>query len=148
MHSGMIHILVADDEYYICEGLKEALVKDGYRVDVAHDGQEASAHLSKQIYHAAIFDIKMPKKDGLTLLKEVHQTCPDTGVIMITAFGDIESAVDAMRQGAYDYMAKPLDLKRLRLSLQHLLDHQALVAENKELRAQLDSTETFGETRV
>ena len=145
MRSGTIHILVADDEYYICEGLKEALVKDGYRVDVAHDGQEASVHLSKQTYHAAIFDIKMPKKDGLTLLKEVHQTSPNTGVIIITAFGDIESAVDAMRQGAYDYMAKPLDLKRLRLSLQHLLDHQALVAENKELRAQLDSTETFGE---
>jgi DNA-binding NtrC family response regulator len=145
MQMGKIRVLVADDEYYICEGLKEVLVKEGYAVDVAHDGLEAESFLNKNIYHATIFDLKMPGRDGLRLLKFVRETSPDTGVIMITAFGEIETAVDAMRQGAYDYLTKPIDLKRLRLSLQHLLDRQALVAENKELRARLDSTETFGE---
>lgn len=145
METGQIRVLVADDEYYICEGLKEALAKEGYRVDVAHDGLEAESCLKNNIYHATIFDLKMPGRDGLFLLQLVRETSPDTGVIMITAFGDVETAVDAMRQGAYDYLTKPVDLKRLRLSLQHLLDRQALVAENKELRARLDSTEAFGE---
>jgi DNA-binding NtrC family response regulator len=145
MQAGKIRVLVADDEYYICEGLKEVLTKEGYVVDVAHDGLEAESCLRNNIYHATIFDLKMPGRDGLYLLQFVHDSSPDTGVIMITAFGDVETAVDAMRQGAYDYLTKPVDLKRLRLSLQHLLDRQALVAENKELRARLDSTETFGE---
>lgn len=144
METGKIRVLVADDEYYICEGLKEALAKEGYAVDVAHDGLEAEALLKENIYHATVFDLKMPGRDGLFLLELVRDISPDTGVIMITAFGDVETAVGAMRQGAYDYLTKPVDLKRLRLSLQHLLDRQALVAENKELRARLDSTETFG----
>lgn len=145
MLMGSIRILVADDEYYICEGLKEALAKEGYIVDVAHDGLEAELFLKNNVYHATVFDLKMPGKDGLSLLQLVRDSSPDTGVIMITAFGDVETAVDAMRQGAYDYLTKPVDLKRLRLSLQHLLDRQALVAENKELRARLGASETFGE---
>lgn len=145
MQKGKIRILVADDEYYICEGLREALLKEGYDVDVAHDGLEAEACLKANVYHATVFDLKMPGRDGLSLLQNVRKTSPDTGVIMITAFGDVETAVEAMRQGAYDYLTKPVDLKRLRLSLKHLLDRQALVAENKELRARLDSSETYGE---
>ncbi|MDP6037616.1 MAG: sigma-54 dependent transcriptional regulator [Candidatus Latescibacteria bacterium] len=139
MDASDIRVLIADDEYYICEGLREALVKDGYRVDVAHDGNEAVAQVERHAYQAAIFDLKMPGKDGMQLLKWVRKANPETGVIMITAFGEVETAVEAMRQGAYDYLTKPVDLKRLRLSLQHLLDHQALVAENKVLRARLDS---------
>lgn len=145
MQAGQVRVLVADDEFYICEGLREALTREGYWVDVAHDGLEAEACLKKNTYHATIFDLKMPGQDGLSLLQLVREKSPDTGVIMITAFGDVETAVDAMRQGAYDYLTKPVDLKRLRLSLQHLLDRQALVAENKELRARLGSSETFGE---
>jgi DNA-binding NtrC family response regulator len=145
MERGKIRVLVADDEYYICEGLKEVLTKEGYVVDVAHDGLEAEACLQKNIYHATIFDLKMPGRDGLYLLRTVRDSSPDTGVIMITAFGEVETAVDAMRRGAYDYLTKPVDLKRLRLSLQHLLDRQALVAENKVLRARLDSPESLGE---
>ncbi len=145
METKDIRIFVADDEYHICEGLKEFLTKVGYSVDVAYDGVEASERLSARVYHAAILDLKMPGIDGIALLKRLKKTSPDTGVIMITAFGEISTAVDAMRLGAYDYLAKPVDLKRLRLSLQHLLEHQALVAENKELRAWLGSTEAFGE---
>ena len=137
--NGDIRILVADDEYFICEGLREALTKDGYNVDVAHDGHEAVACMEAKTYEAAIFDLKMPGKDGLELLQWRHETKRDLGVIMITAFGEVETAVEAMRRGAYDYLTKPVDLKQLRLSLQRLLDHQALVAENRVLRARLDS---------
>ena len=145
MNTDKIHILIADDEFYICEGLKDALDRDGHTVDTAHDGLKAAELLEKRRYHVAIFDLKMPGRDGLSLLKQVKSVRPDTGVIIITAFGEIDTAVDAMRLGAYDYLTKPVDLKRLRLSLQHLLDHQALLAENKKLRARLDSAEAYGE---
>lgn len=145
METTEIHILIADDEYHICEGLKESLMKANYAVDVAYDGQAAVRLLEERIYHAAVFDLKMPGRDGLALLKQVKAQSPDTGVIIMTAFGEVSTAVAAMRLGAYDYLTKPVDLKRLQLSLQHLLEHQALVAENKELRARLDSAEAFGE---
>ena len=130
-------ILVADDEYNIREGLKEGLERENYVVDTAEDGGEALERIRDEKYHAGIFDLKMPRIDGLTLLKKVKQVSPETGVILVTAFGDVASAVEAMRYGAYDFLTKPVDLKRLRLSLQRLLEHQDLVAENKELRAKL-----------
>ncbi len=145
METTEINVLIADDEYHICEGLKESLMKAGYAVDVAYDGQKAAGLVEERVYHAALFDLKMPGRDGLSLLKRVKQKSPDTGVIIMTAFGEVSTAVEAMRLGAYDYLTKPVDLKRLQLALQHLLERQALVAENKELRARLDSAEVFGE---
>ena len=136
-------ILVADDEYNIREGLKEGLERENYAVDTAQDGGEALERIRTGNYQAGIFDLKMPKIDGLTLMGKVKQVSPETGVILVTAFGDVASAVEAMRHGAYDYMTKPVDLKRLRLSLQHLLEHQALIAENKELRAKLGPSEAI-----
>lgn len=145
MDASEIQILIADDEYYICEGLREAMTKDGYRVDVAYDGNQARALMEAQAYDAAIFDLKMPGQDGLALLKWVRDTNREIGVIVITAYGEVETAVEAMRRGAYDYLTKPVDLKRLRLSLERLLDHQALVAENRALRARLDSNGENGD---
>ena len=145
MDASEIRILIADDEYYICEGLREAMTKDGYRVDVAYDGNQAKALMEDQEYDAAIFDLKMPGRDGLSLLKWVRGANREIGVIVITAYGEVETAVEAMRRGAYDYLTKPVDLKRLRLSLERLLDHQALVAENRVLRARLDSNGENGE---
>ena len=145
MDASEIRILIADDEYYICEGLREAMTKDGYRVDVAYDGNQAKALMEADEYDAAIFDLKMPGRDGLSLLKWVRGANREIGVIVITAYGEVETAVEAMRRGAYDYLTKPVDLKRLRLSLERLLDHQALVAENRVLRARLDSNGENGE---
>ena len=130
-------ILVADDEYNIREGLKEGLEREDYLVDTAEDGGEALERIRNGKYRAGIFDLKMPRIDGLSLIGKVKQVSPETGVILVTAFGDVASAVEAMRHGAYDYLTKPVDLKRLRLSLRHLLEHQELIAENKELRAKL-----------
>ena len=137
--TGKSPILIADDEYHICEGLRESLEREGHRVEVAHDGSEASNLLKRRSYSAAIFDLRMPGVDGLSLLKQVTEGSPETGVIIITAYGEISTAVDAMRMGAFDFLTKPVDIKRLRLSLGRLLEHQALVAEHKELRAKLDS---------
>ena len=145
MDASEIRLLIADDEYYICEGLREAMTKDGYRVDVAYDGNQAKALMEADEYDAAIFDLKMPGRDGLSLLKWVRGANREIGVIVITAYGEVETAVEAMRRGAYDYLTKPVDLKRLRLSLERLLDHQALVAENRVLRARLDSNGENGE---
>ncbi|MDE2726208.1 MAG: sigma-54 dependent transcriptional regulator [Gemmatimonadota bacterium] len=145
MDASEIRLLIADDEYYICEGLREAMAKDGYRVDVAYDGNQAKALMEAHEYDAAIFDLKMPGQDGLSLLKWVRGANREIGVIVITAYGEVETAVEAMRRGAYDYLTKPVDLKRLRLSLERLLDHQALVAENRVLRARLDSNGENGE---
>ena len=145
MDASEIRLLIADDEYYICEGLREAMTKDGYRVDVAYDGNRAKTLMEAHEYDAAIFDLKMPGQDGLSLLKWVRGANREIGVIVITAYGEVETAVEAMRRGAYDYLTKPVDLKRLRLSLERLLDHQALVAENRVLRARLDSNGENGE---
>ena len=145
MDANEIRILIADDEYYICEGLREAMTKDGYRVDVAYEGNQAKALMEAHEYDAAIFDLKMPGQDGLALLKWVRGANREIGVIVITAYGEVETAVEAMRRGAYDYLTKPVDLKRLRLSLERLLDHQALVAENRVLRARLDSNGENGD---
>ena len=145
MDASEIRILIADDEYYICEGLREAMTKDGYRVDVAYEGNQAKALMEAHEYDAAIFDLKMPGQDGLALLKWVRGANREIGVIVITAYGEVETAVEAMRRGAYDYLTKPVDLKRLRLSLERLLDHQALVVENRVLRARLDSNGENGD---
>lgn len=145
MDANEIRILIADDEYYICEGLREAMTKDGYRVDVAYEGNQAKALMEAHEYDAAIFDLKMPGQDGLALLKWVRGANREIGVIVITAYGEVETAVEAMRRGAYDYLTKPVDLKRLRLSLERLLDHQALVVENRVLRARLDSNGENGD---
>ncbi|MCY3682721.1 MAG: sigma-54 dependent transcriptional regulator [Gemmatimonadetes bacterium] len=145
MDTSEIRLLIADDEYYICEGLREAMTKDGYRVDVAYDGNQAKTLMEAHEYDAAIFDLKMPGQDGLSLLKWVRGANREIGVIVITAYGEVETAVEAMRRGAYDYLTKPVDLKRLRLSLERLLDHQALVAENRVLRARLDSNGENGD---
>jgi len=136
-------VLVADDEFNIREGLREGLERDGYEVDTAEDGSEALRRIENGNYQAGIFDLKMPRIDGLSLIGKVKEVSPDTGVILVTAFGDVASAVEAMRHGAYDYLTKPVDLKRLRLSLSHLLEHQALIAENKELRAKLGPSEAI-----
>jgi DNA-binding NtrC family response regulator len=139
----LARVLVADDEVNIREGLREGLERENYVVDTAEDGGEALELIKKGNYHAGIFDLKMPRIDGLALIGKVKEVSPETGVILVTAFGDVSSAVEAMREGAYDYLTKPVDLKRLRLSLQHLIAHQALIAENKELRAKLGSSKAI-----
>jgi two-component system response regulator HydG len=132
-----IRILVVDDEVGLCAGLQEGLQREGYLVDAANDATTALRLTSQSLYNLVISDVKMPGIDGLELLARIRERSRDTLFILMTAFGTVGNAVEAMRLGAYDYLPKPIDLKRLRLQVQKALDYQAVVAENNELRSRL-----------
>ena len=137
MDKSKIKILVVDDEQGLCAGLQEALQREGHQVDAATDPQAALKLATEHFYHLVISDIKMPGLSGLELLTRVRERHHDTLFILMTAYGTVESAVAAMKQGAYDYLPKPIDMKRLRALVQKAMEFQAVVAENNELRLRL-----------
>ncbi|MBI2927044.1 MAG: sigma-54-dependent Fis family transcriptional regulator [Verrucomicrobia bacterium] len=137
MDRSKIKILVVDDERGLCAGLQEALRREGYGVDAAHDAPTALGLVEQRLYNLILSDIKMPGVSGLELLTKIKALSRDTSVILMTAYGTVESAVEAMKQGAYDYLSKPLDMQRLRALVQKALEFQAVVAENHELRLRL-----------
>lgn len=139
MDKSKIKILVVDDEQGLCAGIQEALRREGYMVDATTDPQEALKLTEQRLYNLVVSDIKMPGLNGVELLSQVRARNRDTLFILMTAFGSVENAVDAMKQGAYDYLPKPLDLKRLRGVVQKALEFQAVVAENNELRLRLQT---------
>jgi DNA-binding NtrC family response regulator len=137
MDRSRISILVVEDERGLCVGLQEALGREGYQVDAACDAQAASALIGKRLYNLVLTDVKMPGLSGFELMQQVKASSPDTVFILMTAYGTVENAVQAMKEGAYDYLAKPLDMQRLRLLVHKALEFQAVVAENHELRLRL-----------
>jgi DNA-binding NtrC family response regulator len=139
-----IKILVVDDEQGLCAGLQEALQREGYQVDATTDPQAALKLATEHFHHLVISDIKMPGLGGLELLARVRERHHDTLFILMTAYGTVESAVAAMKQGAYDYLSKPIDMKRLRALVQKAIEFQAVVAENSELRLRLQKSSPPG----
>src|SRR4051794_17985183 len=137
MDKSKVKILIVDDEQGLCAGLQEALRRDGYFVDAATDSLTGLKFARERLYNLIISDIKMPGLTGMDLLTQIRALHRDTLFILMTAYGTVESAVEAMKQGAYDYLPKPLDLKRLRVVVQKALEFQAVVAENNELRLRL-----------
>ena len=138
MDKSRIKILVVDDERGLCAGVQEALKREGYAVDTANDARTALKLIGgEQLYNLVLTDMKMPDMSGLQLLKEAKQSSRDTFFVVMTAYGTVESAVEAMKEGAYDYLPKPLDMQRLRALVLKALEFQALVAENNELRLRL-----------
>lgn len=137
MDKSRINILVVDDERGLCAGIQEALKREGYAVDAVNDAQTALKLVGERLYNLVVTDMKMPAMSGLQLLKEAKQKSRDTQFILMTAYGTVESAVEAMKEGAYDYLSKPLDMQRLRALVLKALEFQALVAENNELRLRL-----------
>ena len=137
MDNSKIKILVVDDEQGLCAGLQEGLRREGYLVDAANDAATAVKLASQSLYNLVISDVKMPGVGGLELLAQIRERSRDTLFILMTAFSTVENAVEAMRLGAYDYLPKPIDLKRLRIQVQKALEYQAVVVENNELRSRL-----------
>ncbi len=137
MDKSKINILVVDDERGLCAGVQEALQREGYTVDAANDAAAALKLLSVRLYNVVVTDVKMPGMSGLELFKKAKEHSRDTLFILMTAFGTVESAVQAMKEGAYDYLSKPLDLQRLRALVMKALEFQTVVAENHELRLRL-----------
>jgi DNA-binding NtrC family response regulator len=145
-----VKILVVDDEQGLCAGIQEALRREGYVVDAATESLTAAKLARERLYNLVISDLKMPGLSGLELMNQVRAHHRDTLFILMTAYGTVETAVEAMKQGAYDYLPKPLDMKRLRALVQKSLEFQAVVAENSELRLRLqtrsDTTLLIGES--
>jgi DNA-binding NtrC family response regulator len=134
-------VLIADDETSITAGLSAILADEGYTVEVANDGQKALERLREDRFGVILADLKMPKLDGLSLLKEMQKEAIPTECIIITGAGTVETAVDAMRQGAYDYIEKPLTaekLNRLKALLPKSIDKYNVQLKNRELSSKLE----------
>jgi DNA-binding NtrC family response regulator len=131
------NVLIVDDEETICESLKAWFAKDGYQVETALSGADALRRLQERQFDIYLVDIKMPGMDGIELLSRLKEHHPDAVVIMITAHGSVETAVEAMKRGAMDYLCKPFDPDELSLLMERLLSHKALRDENTALKEQL-----------
>lgn len=136
-------VLVVDDEKNIREGLREALMLDGYEVTLAADGKEAMDAFDKGDVDLVITDLKMPRVSGESLLRSVSSQYPTVPVIILTGHGTIESAVQAMRDGAYDFLTKPVNLDRLSLLVKRALSNRELVLQNRALQEELEKKNQF-----
>jgi DNA-binding NtrC family response regulator len=132
-----IRIMVVDDEETICEALMAWFVKDGYQVDTALSGAEALTLLKEKPFDIFLVDIKMPGMDGIELLSRIKEKQPEAAVIMMTAHGSIQTAVEAMKRGASDYLCKPFDPDALSLLMERVLVHKNLQKENLILKERL-----------
>ena len=130
----MAKILIIDDEKSIRNAIREILEYEKFTVDEAEDGLSGVVKVKSGKYDVILCDIKMPKMDGTEVLDRIMLLAPDTPVVMISGHGDIETAVDLLKTGAYDYIPKPLDLNRLLVSVRNALDRTEIVAETKKLR--------------
>lgn len=130
----MSKVLIIDDEKIIRRTLKEIIEYEGFEVVEASDGVEGLGMIDKDKYDIIFCDIKMPKLDGLELLEKIQERTIDTPIIMISGHGNIDTAVEAIKKGAFDFISKPLDLNRLLITMRNALNKSSLVNENKVLK--------------
>src|SRR3954471_6106322 len=143
----MSNILIVDDEKAIRKTLGEILSYEGYKMDEAGDGEEALKRFKDKSYDVVLCDIKMPKMDGIEFLERAREINPDVPIIMISGHGTIETAVEAVKKGAYDYISKPPDLNRLLITIRNAMDKNQLVAETKVLKRKVSKVqEMIGES--
>ncbi len=143
----MNSILIIDDEKAIRKTLGEILSYEGYKIDDAENGEEGLKKLKEKSYDVILCDIKMPKVDGIEFLERSREINPDVPIIMISGHGTIETAVEAVKKGAFDYVAKPPDLNRLLITIRNALDRQTLVTETKVLKRKVSRVqEMIGES--
>jgi DNA-binding NtrC family response regulator len=145
----MAKILVCDDEKAIRRSIKEILEFEKHQVEEAEDGQIALNMAVKNHYDIILTDIKMPKLDGLELLNKLIENKIDATIIIMSGHGTIETAVDAVKNGAYDYLAKPIDLNRLLVSVRNALEKSELLNETKNLKKKITKgTEMIGSSKA
>lgn len=130
----MASILIIDDEKAIRKTLAEILSYEGYKIEEAADGEEGLKKFSTNTFDVVLCDIKMPKMDGIEFLEKAKEVNADVPIIVISGHGNIETAVEAVKKGAFDYISKPPDLNRLLITLRNALDKQVLVTETKVLK--------------
>lgn len=145
----MPSILIIDDERAIRNVLKDILSNEGFKVEEAADGEEGLKKFTSSTYDVVLCDIKMPKLDGIEFLQKVTESNPDIPVIMISGHGNIETAVDAVKKGAFDYISKPPDLNRLLITIRNAMDKTTLVQETKVLKRKVSKVqEIIGESEA
>lgn len=130
----MATILIIDDEKAIRKTLSEILSFEGYKIEEAADGEEGLNKFRQKAYDVVLCDIKMPKIDGIDFLQKAVETNPDVPIIMISGHGNIETAVEAVKKGAYDFIQKPPDLNRLLITIRNAMERNTLVNETKTLK--------------
>ncbi len=136
-----MRLLVIDDEAHQRELLSDYLKKNGHQVAVAGDGEEAIELLKSEGAEAALVDMRMPKMDGLAFIRAGLDLYPDLAIVVMTAYGTVESAVEAMKAGAFDYMLKPIDLDHLQVILTRIKNNHRLVMENRYLKRKLQEAD-------
>ena len=139
-------ILIIDDERSIRNSLKEILADEGYDVDVAEDGAQGCEMAQKEKYSVIFCDIKMPVMDGMEVLSELVSKGIDSAVIMISGHGDIDTAVECIKKGAFDFIQKPLDLNRILITIKNATEKVSLVKETKILKKKVYGQEMIGES--
>ena len=143
----MPDILIIDDEKAIRKTLSEILSFEGYKIDEASDGEEGLKKFKEKNYDVVLCDIKMPRLDGIEFLQRAGESSPDVPIIMISGHGNIETAVEAVKKGAYDYISKPPDLNRLLITIRNAMDKSSLVTETKTLKRRVTKVqEMIGES--
>jgi len=145
----MPHILIIDDEAAIRSALKEILEYESYTVKEAEDGPTALKMLEKETFDLVFCDIKMPRMDGLEVLEKIREKEIESPVVIITGHGSVETAVDALKKGAYDFIQKPLDLNRILVTVRNATNQASLVKETKSLRKKVNKiagSEIVGES--
>ncbi|MDF2438332.1 MAG: Fis family transcriptional regulator [Bacteroidota bacterium] len=145
----MAKILIIDDEKSIRKTLREILEYEKYQVDEAADGAEGLGKIQKEKFDIILCDIKMPKMDGIEVLEKIMALSVDTPVVMVSGHGNIETAVEAVKKGAFDFIAKPLDLNRLLVTIRNAMDKSTLVTETKVLKKKVNKTfDMIGESKA
>ncbi len=135
----MHKILVIDDERAIRNTLKEILELENYSVTLAEDGKQGFNLAKEQVFDLIFSDIKMPEMDGMELLCALHEAETDCPIVMISGHGDIDTAVEAIRKGAFDFLVKPIDLNRLLITTRNALERKSLVQETRVLKKKVDN---------
>ena len=136
-------ILIAEDEKTQRDLLEGFLKKEGFLVEAVANGRQAIEKIERDFFDIAFLDYKMPELDGLQTLREIRKRLPDLPVVMMTAYGTVETAVASMKEGALDYLTKPIDLEELLLIIQKVLERSTLIRENKDLKTRLQERYTF-----
>jgi len=143
----MATLLIIDDEKAIRKTLTEILSFEGYKIEEAPDGEEGLKRFKEKTFDAVLCDIKMPKVDGLEFLQKATEQNPDVPIIMISGHGTIETAVEAVKKGAYDFIQKPPDLNRLLITIRNAIERNTLVTETKTLKRRANKVqEMIGES--
>jgi len=146
----LANVLVVDDTQLMRESLETALSRAGHKVSSFDSGGPALAELELRDFDVVLTDLKLPGMDGIELLEKVRQNCPDTEVVMVTAYGTVETAVKAMKLGAFDYIMKPFRAEEIEVVVSRALRHRELVMENVALKSQVadKKAELVGESRA